>query len=90
MKQMKYFLKKLVPYDNRRTSVILYCKNKGIELEKEFNPEIKKDMYIMDYDKFIQIKESYKTHKTHYSKNGSIMDLALKDIEKGFLNGSSK
>ena len=87
---MKFFLKKLVPYDNRRTSVILYCKTKGIELEKEFNPEIKRDMYIMDYDKFIQIKESYKIYKTYYSKNGSLMDLALKDIEKGFLNGSSK
>lgn len=87
---MKYFLKKLVPYDNRRTSVILYCKTKGIELEKEFNPEIKRDMYIMDYDKFIQIKESYKTNKTYYSKNGSLMDLALKEIKKGFLNGSSK
>lgn len=52
---MKYFLKKLVPYDERRARVILYCKTKGIELEKEFNPEIKRDMYIMDYDKFIQI-----------------------------------
>ncbi|EIT8306556.1 hypothetical protein L3L50_001807 [Campylobacter coli] len=54
---MKYFLKKLVPF-------ILYCKTKGIELEKQFNPEIKRDMCIMD--------------------------LALKEIEKGFLNGSSK
>lgn len=35
---MKYFLKKLVPF-------ILYCKTKGIELEKEFNPEIKKGTY---------------------------------------------
>lgn len=87
---MKYFLKKLVPYEERRTSVILYCKTKGIGLEKEFNPEIKRDMYIMDYDKFIQIKESYYANKTYYSKNGSLMDLALKEIEKGFLNDSSK
>lgn len=89
---MKYFLKKLVPYDERRTRVILYCKTKGIELEKEFNPEIKRDMYIMDYDKFIQIKESYKTHKRRacYFKNGALMDLALKEIEKGFSNGSCK
>lgn len=77
------FLKDLIPYDERRTRFILYCDMQGIYLNKKMNNSNKRLMYVLDLETFNKVKESYKNYKKRgcYVKGGSLMNLALKDIE---------
>lgn len=80
---MTKFLKELIPFDERRTRFILYCNMQGISLSKKINNINKRLMYVLDLETFNKVKESYKNYKKKgcYVKGGSLMDLALKDIE---------
>ncbi|EDP3942650.1 hypothetical protein FV935_07835 [Campylobacter jejuni] len=83
---MTKFLKDLIPFDERRTTFILYCDRQGISLNKKINNSNKRLMYVLDLETFNKVKESYKNYKNYkkrgcYVKSGRLMDLALNDIE---------
>ncbi|EFS7927390.1 hypothetical protein HW053_001472 [Campylobacter jejuni] len=83
---MSEFLKDLLPFDDRRTRFISYCQLQCINLEKEFNHKNNRFMYVLDLETFKKIKESYKNYKKRgcYTKQGNVLELALKEIEIKF------